>query len=400
MTSQIDTTSIDATYPVAGQDNSSQGFRDNFTIIKSNFQSAYTEITALQTNAILSGQTNDLNGTTTITNGIFNGSRETLYTITGYTSPIAVNFNNGTYQKITLTGSTTVSSFSNWPSSASTVSRLRLEVVVNNTGWTLTWPSTVTLGYTTLANISSRTITFTNTGTYIFEISSTDGGTNFYLADRSRNLNVVQGNLSLQTILSNAATTGISMTVQNVGGVVIGNVTATNFIGNIISTGAASASYTGNITANNIIANTSIVGTLATATQSNITLVGTLSSLSVSGNANVGNLTITGMTDMCGGSQYGIQYISLGNGDSATIYSNVGLAIVNFTSNISTASLTMPTTPVNGQAIKIAFSNNTCANLTHGATAQTLLNARTAGNQTAGGEWAYYTSTSTWYYCG
>ena len=397
MTSQIDTTSIDATYPVAGQDNSSQGFRDNFTIIKSNFQSAYTEITALQTNAILSGQTNDLNGTTTITNGIFNGSRETLYSITGYTSPIAVNFTNGTYQKITLTGSTTVSSFSNWPSSASTVSRLRLEVVVNNTNWTMTWPSTVTLGYTTLANISSRTITFTNTGTYIFEISSTDGGTNFYLNDLSRNFNVVQGNLSLQTILSNAATTGISMTVQNVGGVVIGNVTATNFIGNIISTGAASQTYTGNVTANNIIANTSIVGTLATAIQSNITLVGTLSSLSVSGNANVGNLYVTGTTDMCGSVRFGIQYVTAANASSITLLSNVGAAIIDPNGTIASYTITMPTTPSNGQRILLTFGN-TITSLTHTVTGgQSLLGALTTAGNTLGGSWTYYTTTSTWF---
>ena len=34
MASNIDNTSIDATYPIAGQDNDSQGFRDNFTVIK------------------------------------------------------------------------------------------------------------------------------------------------------------------------------------------------------------------------------------------------------------------------------------------------------------------------------------------------------------------------------
>jgi hypothetical protein len=34
MTSQINTSQIDETYPKAGQDNNSQGFRDNFTYIK------------------------------------------------------------------------------------------------------------------------------------------------------------------------------------------------------------------------------------------------------------------------------------------------------------------------------------------------------------------------------
>jgi hypothetical protein len=255
----------------------------------------------------------------------------------------------------------------------------------------------VTLGYTTLANISSRTITFTNTGTYIFEISSTDGGTNFYLNDLSRNFNVVQGNLSLQTILSNAATTGISMTVQNVGGVVIGNVTATNFIGNIISTGAASQTYTGNVTANNIIANTSIVGTLATAIQSNITLVGTLSSLSVSGNANVGNLSVTGTTDMCGSVLYGIQYVTAANASSITLLSNVGAAIIDPNGTIASYTITMPTTPSNGQLIRLTFGN-TISNLTHTVTGgQSLLGALTTAGNTLGGSWIYYTTKSTWF---
>ena len=51
MASTIDDTSIDATFPVAGQDNNSQGFRDNFNTVKSNFVAAKSEITTLQTNS-------------------------------------------------------------------------------------------------------------------------------------------------------------------------------------------------------------------------------------------------------------------------------------------------------------------------------------------------------------
>ena len=40
MTSQINPNNIDGSYPVAGQDNNSQGFRDNFTNLKVNFQDA------------------------------------------------------------------------------------------------------------------------------------------------------------------------------------------------------------------------------------------------------------------------------------------------------------------------------------------------------------------------
>ena len=48
MASNINLTNIDTTYPIAGQDNDSQGFRDNFTNINTNFTEAKTEIEALQ----------------------------------------------------------------------------------------------------------------------------------------------------------------------------------------------------------------------------------------------------------------------------------------------------------------------------------------------------------------
>jgi hypothetical protein len=68
MTSAINPNNIDGAYPVAGQDNNSQGFRDNFTNTKTNFAYAADEITDLQNNAILkaalTGTTlnNDMNG--------------------------------------------------------------------------------------------------------------------------------------------------------------------------------------------------------------------------------------------------------------------------------------------------------------------------------------------------
>jgi len=49
MTSAINPNNINGAYPVAGQDNNSQGFRDNFTNTGTNFQYAANEITDLQT---------------------------------------------------------------------------------------------------------------------------------------------------------------------------------------------------------------------------------------------------------------------------------------------------------------------------------------------------------------
>ena len=50
MTSLINITNIDITYPIAGQDNDTQGFRTNFQNIRNNFVTARSEITALQSN--------------------------------------------------------------------------------------------------------------------------------------------------------------------------------------------------------------------------------------------------------------------------------------------------------------------------------------------------------------
>lgn len=51
--SNINTSSIDANYPVPGINNSTQGFRDNFSFIKSNLDTANAELTDLQNKAIL-----------------------------------------------------------------------------------------------------------------------------------------------------------------------------------------------------------------------------------------------------------------------------------------------------------------------------------------------------------
>jgi hypothetical protein len=50
MASNIQPQLIDITYPIAGQDNDTQGFRNNYQGIQTNFITAATEITNLQSN--------------------------------------------------------------------------------------------------------------------------------------------------------------------------------------------------------------------------------------------------------------------------------------------------------------------------------------------------------------
>lgn len=59
MASNISYSSIDETFPIAGRDNDSQGFRDNFAVIKNNFESAKGEIEDLQFNTARLDDAND-----------------------------------------------------------------------------------------------------------------------------------------------------------------------------------------------------------------------------------------------------------------------------------------------------------------------------------------------------
>ena len=59
MTSLINFAAINENFPVAGQDNDTQVFRDNFDTIKDNFSAAKTEITDLQDNAARTDEDND-----------------------------------------------------------------------------------------------------------------------------------------------------------------------------------------------------------------------------------------------------------------------------------------------------------------------------------------------------
>ena len=65
MASNINPNTINITYPIAGQDNDTQGFRDNFSSIKNNFSVALNEISALQANSAISVTTHTIPSSST-----------------------------------------------------------------------------------------------------------------------------------------------------------------------------------------------------------------------------------------------------------------------------------------------------------------------------------------------
>ena len=213
MTSQINPNNIDGAYPVAGQDNNSQGFRDNFTNTRVNFQYAEDEINDLQAKAVLkaalTGGTldNNMNDNLIYAAKIQDFSA-TKVGITGTSGPIAINYASGHYQAISTTGSISLN-FTNFPPSGS-AGIIRLSIAITNTAYTLTLPAAVSLGTTGIQGYSANVITFAATGTYQFEFSTVDSGTTITIFDLNRPLSVFTNAItSASSIKSTSATAGI-----------------------------------------------------------------------------------------------------------------------------------------------------------------------------------------------
>jgi hypothetical protein len=189
MTSQINPNNIDGTYPVAGQDNDSQGFRDNFTNTKTNFEYAGDEITELQSKAVLksalTGTTLDNNMNNSVISNVQLLSASAPKAALGSVTSATLNFAAAPYYTLTTGGSVTVA-FSNFPASGQ-VATMRLQITVNNTAYTLILPSAVSVGTSNLQGFSSNVITFAKTGVYEYEFETSDGGTTISIFDLNQN---------------------------------------------------------------------------------------------------------------------------------------------------------------------------------------------------------------------
>ena len=189
MTSNINPTTINKNYPVAGQDNDSQGFRDNFNNILTNFTIAATEISALQANTVTTGGNtiNNLFGAT-ITNAVFNEISERFYD-NGQAGAFAVSldFSIAGVQKITTNAAATISNIVNWPSSGQ-YGEMVLIANISDPAHTLTLPTSITSGLSNLQGYQASTssLAFQSAGEYHFKFSTVDGGGNVNIEDLNR----------------------------------------------------------------------------------------------------------------------------------------------------------------------------------------------------------------------
>ncbi len=145
--SNINTNLINTTYPLPGVNNSTQGFRDNFSSIKTNLDTAKTEITDLQNKTIvkatLDGGVLDNNmNNTLISNALTKGFRGTTVPIAAGNIPPAttLNVNNGDYQYGIISENTTLG-FTGW-SPSGTYSNVVVTLTFANTNAVVYLPNT------------------------------------------------------------------------------------------------------------------------------------------------------------------------------------------------------------------------------------------------------------------
>ena len=187
--SNINTSNIDPLFPVAGQDNSSQGFRDNYNAIISQFQIAKDEISELQTKSVLkdnlsgSELSNDMQEAeitnTTLKNPGYKAlpaASNTINVTAGSYFKVAALTSGNTSTTITITSTTwpTTGIYSKImvevPCTTSTQTSINFTITGQDSGNNLLKEASLTLPYTASAIVST-----------LWELSTMDKGVNVFL---------------------------------------------------------------------------------------------------------------------------------------------------------------------------------------------------------------------------
>lgn len=184
MPSNIVSTTIDGEYPVAGVDNDSQGFRDNFQIIKDNFAAAKEEIEDLQDNAARVDADSNFAGNKVIAAEI-DQATEAFTAVGTVNSDQNMSFLNGHYQSFNVTADLTLT-LADWPESGKYARMAaQVEVADGNTGPITvefvgegngTFKKASSVGWTASSSTSISIQTNSTTDPTVVEFWTTDGG--------------------------------------------------------------------------------------------------------------------------------------------------------------------------------------------------------------------------------
>lgn len=216
MASNINANNIDGAYPVAGQDNDSQGFRDNFTNTRTNFQFAADEITDLQNKVILKAALagggnlqviNNMAGSPLI-NFQAQDVSYTFLNIGSIAGSQNIDYSLGSYQQLSTNGSVNLS-FINWPATG-IAAEITVAVNVTNTAHTVTltsgsvWRNSVGVQGAVVSG-TTTVITVPVVGVYRFTVYTNDGGATLTLSEVNKQIQPFNNSLQIANIAASSA---------------------------------------------------------------------------------------------------------------------------------------------------------------------------------------------------
>ena len=164
---------INVNFPVAGEDNDSQGFRTNFSRIQTAFLSASKEITTLQTDSVSLNDQNDF-GNNIVQRACLQGTSEVVNdagSFDGTTATITVNYAEGSYQQYSVDPAAYVFTVDNWPPTGK-LGTIRLEITPTSTSTT-----TVSFGGpVTFLDSITQPVSYNQIKPIVWELFSPDSG--------------------------------------------------------------------------------------------------------------------------------------------------------------------------------------------------------------------------------
>lgn len=340
--SNINPQNIDGTFPIAGQDNNSQGFRDNFTNTINNFTFAAAELTDLQTYAVLKGPLGSVGQTGTPTNDMnyayltaaqLKKAVETVNPIGNVSSggSYTLDWSAGHFQTVGVTGSATLGFASTWPAT-NYWTKLRLRV--DAYGSTLvTFPATVTENITNIQGYQANTSVLLSGGVYVFEFTTYNNGSTVAIEDVLRNYSTNAASFSSLTVSGNITAVG-------------GNIGLITFYNNTIH----STQPTVDLQIGRLTSTANLVINRTTVSNKDLVVFGSVTAnTAVSGNATV--------IDPIGAGSFG---------SNLTVKGTIHQKWENYTANVTTSSRTLNLVPGGDGYVFVKTTGNLA--ITYGAT--------------------------------
>lgn len=180
MASTISTTGYDAAFPVAGQDNDSQGFRTNFNVTKVALEAAKGEITTLQDDTAKLNADNAFNGSV-ISEAKMQANTETVNANGNVTASQNISWADGHYQTLQAGGDITLT-LADWPDSG-VMGRIRLQLSSDGASRTITWASQGGGSFKGAGAFAGTTVVASNTNPIFIDFWSINGGVTVFAQD-------------------------------------------------------------------------------------------------------------------------------------------------------------------------------------------------------------------------